>query len=447
MKKIVVIGAGPTGLSAAFRLRELGHENFVVYERNNYVGGLCKSFIDNHGFTWDLGGHVIFSHYEYFDRFLETALGTEYLLHRRNTWIRTMGQWIPYPFQNNLQYLPRNVIAKCLKGLRKADRGRKKTKNFEEWINATMGEGIAQYFMLPYNFKVWAYPLDQLSSSWIDERVSPVNLKETVSLLKSPAPKTDWGPNAAFKFPKNGGTGQIFNRIAKFFAAKIKLSSQLTKIDVESKKIYLADGQCDTYDILINTSPLDQFVALLKPHSQELIDIATGLKHNGVFIVGVGIKKPCPSDKSWNYFPDSNCPFFRVTYFSNYSPQNVPNVKEYYSLLCESAYSEYKKEDESEIVEKTIQGLINSGLISASDKRFIVSRFLFDIEYAYPVPTLEREDSLKRIQPALQAMDIYSRGRFGAWKYEIGNTDHSVMQGKEIVDKILSQSNETVWEL
>ena len=447
MKRIVIIGAGPTGLGAAYRLRQLDYENFIVYEQNSYVGGLCASFKDNKGFTWDLGGHVIFSHYQYFDKLLETLLGDRFLEHKREAWIRTMNRWIPYPFQNNIKYLPEDVIAECLTGLEKLKRQTQKTVNFEEWIVNNLGEGIAKYFMFPYNFKVWAYPLHSLSADWIAERVSKVKLKDVTTHLESDINRTDWGPNAVFKYPLYGGTGEIFRKMAVSLHQKIKLNSKVTRIDAKHKKLYLANGGKESYDVLINSSPLDKFIKLIKNCKGELLCASLNLEHNGVFIVGIGINKPCPSNKCWMYFPNSNSPFFRVTYLSNYSPNNVPGNKEYYSLLCESAYSEHKREDKDEIVEKTIQGLINSGLIKEIDKKFIISRFLFDIEYAYPIPTLKRDGALRKIQPQLERIGIYSRGRFGAWKYEIGNTDHSVMQGKEIVDRILEKNNESVWKI
>src|SRR5207302_1513351 len=65
-KKFVIIGAGPTGLGAAYRLKELGYKNFHVYERSSHLGGLASSFTDSAGFTWDIGGHVMFSHYKYY---------------------------------------------------------------------------------------------------------------------------------------------------------------------------------------------------------------------------------------------------------------------------------------------------------------------------------------------------------------------------------------------
>ena len=67
MKRIVILGAGPMGLGAAYRLQQLGHQDFVIYDQNDFVGGLAASFVDDAGFTWDIGGHVIFSHYPFFD--------------------------------------------------------------------------------------------------------------------------------------------------------------------------------------------------------------------------------------------------------------------------------------------------------------------------------------------------------------------------------------------
>ncbi|MFC1620701.1 protoporphyrinogen/coproporphyrinogen oxidase [Candidatus Omnitrophota bacterium] len=447
MKKIVIIGAGPTGLGAAHRLKELGHKNFLVYEKNSYPGGLCASFKDKQGFTWDLGGHVIFSHYKYFDKFLTHALGNNYLKHKRRAWIRTMDRWIPYPFQNNLRYLPKEIITECLDSLRQVRLKKKKSNNFKEWVFDNMGKSIAKYFMLPYNFKVWAHPIHMLSSDWINERVSPVKLKDAVELLASEADETDWGPNATFKFPLFGGTNTIFKKTVSSLNSHIHFNSELIGVDAGSKKILLSGNRKESYDILINTSPLDKFIKLIKGSGKDLSSAGLNLKHNGVYIVGIGFNKPCPSNKCWMYFPDKNSPFFRVTYFSNYSPNNVPDSKKHFSLLCESAYSKYKKEEKAKIVEKTIQGLVKSGLIKKSDRKFIISKFLFDIDCAYPIPTLKRNEALREIQTELEKMDMYSRGRFGAWKYEIGNTDHSMMQGKEIVDRLLRKGKEKVWSL
>ncbi|MCL4867219.1 MAG: FAD-dependent oxidoreductase, partial [Gemmatimonadales bacterium] len=99
--RIVIIGAGPTGLGAAWRLQELGHTNWMLVEAADHPGGLAASVVDPAGFTWDLGGHVLFSHYQYFDRLMDAALGDAWAHHEREAWVWMRNRWIPYPLQNN----------------------------------------------------------------------------------------------------------------------------------------------------------------------------------------------------------------------------------------------------------------------------------------------------------------------------------------------------------
>src|SRR6266576_5810788 len=86
-KKVVIIGAGPTGLGAAYRLHELGYDNWILYEKSEGVGGHSTSHVDGNGFVWDEGGHVIFSHYPYFDKLIDTMLGKEVHERIRESWI------------------------------------------------------------------------------------------------------------------------------------------------------------------------------------------------------------------------------------------------------------------------------------------------------------------------------------------------------------------------
>lgn len=98
--RILILGAGPTGLGAARRLEELGHPDWLLLEGNDKAGGLASSFVDEKGFTWDIGGHVQFSHYAYFDRVMEELLGKDgWLHHERESWVWMRDRFIPYPFQ------------------------------------------------------------------------------------------------------------------------------------------------------------------------------------------------------------------------------------------------------------------------------------------------------------------------------------------------------------
>ncbi|MGH7801607.1 MAG: protoporphyrinogen/coproporphyrinogen oxidase [Thermodesulfobacteriota bacterium] len=450
-KRILIIGAGPTGLGAAYRLRELGYTNWKIYEKNTYLGGHASSHLDENGFLWDEGAHVIFSHYKYFDDFVDKLLGKDYLEHMRETWIRIMGLWVPYPFQNNIRYLPKEAQLKCLMGLiNTQNNDGKRAENFKDWIAEIFGEGIAEYFMYPYNSKVWATPLELMDKNWIAERVSVVDVKRVIENIIYERDDISWGPNNKFRFPLYGGTGEIYRRLEPYIEGNLAYGKELVELDLRNNEVRFKDGSVDRYDFLINTLSLDRLVEIIRPVPQELRDEAkAGLKHSSMFVVGIGIRKRIESNKCWMYFPEDTSPFYRISYFSNFSPNNVPEgrINTYSSMLCEVSYSEFKGNNKETIVENTIQGLVNTGMIKDREKKLIISKHLMDVEYSYPIPTLERDKALRTIQPFLMERGIYSRGRFGAWKYEIGNMDHSVMQGKEAVDNILEGTPEVTWSL
>jgi protoporphyrinogen oxidase len=209
-------------------------------------------------------------------------------------------------------------------------------------------------------------------------------------------------------------------------------------VDVARKEVVLEDGAREPYDLLLSTVPMDLLVRAIDGDvPDEVSGQAARLRHSGSYIVGVGIRQSAPSNKNWMYFPESDCPFYRVTYLSNYSPEVVPDARTHYSLLCEISRSGFKPVDRATVVEDTIQGLVNTKLIREADRRDIVDTHVISRDYTYPIPSLERDGALRVIHPWLESRDIYSRGRFGAWRYEVGNMDHSVAQGVEWVNRVL----------
>ena len=113
--------------------------------------------------------------------------------------------------------------------------------------------------------------------------------------------------------------------------------------------------------------------------------------------------------------------------------------------MAEISYSTSKKIEKETIIEETIKGMLNTKLIESREK--IVSTWSLDVPYGYPTPSLERDGILNKVQSELLKRRVYSRGRFGAWKYEISNTDHTTMQGVEVVDLILNGVKEKTWSL
>ncbi len=449
--RFLIIGAGPTGLGAGFRLRELGHENFLIVDRHPYVGGLAASFTDQAGFTWDIGGHVMFSHYEYYDRLFDRFMGDEFSLNERESWVRILGRWVPYPFQNNIRYLPREAAYECLSGLIRAQTGRGPIKshheatNFGEFIDAVFGEGIARYFMRPYNFKVWAHPPEMMNKTWIGERVAVLDIDRALRNVVLETDDFGWGPNNRFKYPLRGGTGEFYRRIGESIRDRISLGRQVEAIDVAGKTARFTDGTTEPYDILLSAMPLDVLC-------RDVLDgcvpsclraRAADLKHSSGYMVGIGIRRPCPSTKCWMYFPEDNCPFYRVTYLSNYSPYMTPDNATHYSLLCEISESPHKPVDGPTVVEQTIRGLESAGLLGPGERDDICDTWVYHADYSYPTPTVDRDQILSDVIPWLEVRDVYSRGRFGMWKYEVANTDHTLMQGVELVNRLILGEPET----
>jgi hypothetical protein len=195
---------------------------------------------------------------------------------------------------------------------------------------------------------------------------------------------------------------------------------------------------------LVSTMPIDRLVERLARCPSEVREAARLLEHTGVYVVGVGYERPLEGDRSWMYFPEDATPFYRVTNFAKYSPDNVPegDTTRFSSFLTETSYSRHKSERPEAVAEAAVEGLVTVGLVEPDSE--VVSVHLIDVEYAYPVPTLRRDRALEVIQPWLAAHDIYSRGRFGSWRYEIGNMDHAVKMGIDAARRVLHGAAEEI---
>ena len=301
-----------------------------------------------------------------------------------------------------------------------------------------------------------------MQCAWLGERVAAPNVKGVVKNVILEKTAGNWGPNATFRFPAHGGTGAIWIAVAKTLPkekTKFGKHGTVKKINADEKIVILEDGKTISYDNLINTMAVDSLAE--KIGDPSLISLTKDLFYSTTHVIGVGVRGSRPErigDKCWLYFPEDDCPFYRATIFSNYSPNNQPHdhVKlstqrladgskpsstekregPYWSIMLEVSESSMKPVDNASLLEDSIRGLVATEMLQPTDE--LVSTYHRRFDHGYPTPTLEREGVLKQLLPKLQEKDILSRGRFGSWRYEVGNQDHSFMLGVEAADAIVN---------
>lgn len=412
----------------------------MLLEAGDEAGGLSRSHVDARGFTWDMGVHVLHSHYAYFDRVMDDLLGPNgWAEHERKAWIWMRERFIPYPLQHNLHRLPAEELERCLDGLLTVSRTpARAASSFHEWLLATFGEGIADTFLVPYNRKAWGYEPELLGAGWVGDRVAVADLSRVLHNLAERKDDPAWGPNNRFRFPARGGTGEIWRACARRLPRRhLRFGHPVVAVDVDRHVVATAAGETISYDELISTVPLRDLIRL---SDQRQLDAAAarGLLFSSSHVVGIGLAGTPPerlAEKSWIYFPEDSVPFHRVTVFSNYSRDTVPTNGPHWSLLAEVTESNHKPVAAAGIVNRVIDGLLATRLVERRSD--VVSTWHARLSYGYPTPGRERDAALAVILPHFAHRHVHSRGRFGLWKYEVSNQDHSFMQGVEIVEHLL----------
>ena len=455
---VITICSGPT-LSIA------------ILEQNGKPGGLASSERDDRGFLWDMGGHVVFSHYEYFDDTLDRSIESwnwreraAYAFMKGSDGIR---RFIPYPVQNNIEVMDKVDQEKCLLGLEEVAAKNKTSENpanFDQWLVLNFGLGLYEVFLKKYNTKVWTVDPSEMNFAWVDERIALPNITKIKHKIATYDNGTltrgsAWGPNSFFRYPRYKGTGGIWQAVAdrlprtwfKFHSRVIGLNMDTNVVSVESGT-HVKSIQEFHFDTLISTAPLDILIKMLAGRDEsleEMKNLASHLVYSHTHVIGIGLTgQPPPMllNKTWMYFPDADAPFYRITVFSSYSDDHVPEPGKQWSLLCEAA----EPKQNSNLEYWTKQNLINATIQALVIYRFIasdmvVSKYYRRLEHGYPVPSVNREAILDKVQPWLESKGIYSRGRFGGWRYEVSNQDHSFMQGVEVVDKLLRETPEETY--
>jgi UDP-galactopyranose mutase len=457
--KTAIIGAGPTGLSAAYHLGA----DAMVLEKNDSVGGWCRSISDN-GFTFDYAGHIMFSKDPYVLDLYKILLGSNVHWQDREAWVYSKNVYTRYPFQGALYGLPPDVIRECIMGAIIARYGsaeapvaenvarsndccadggvalprsesavldRPAPANFEEFIHQVWGAGIARHFAIPYNRKLWAVPLTEMETSWLGGRVPLPDLDEIIDGALQPVGKP-MGPNARFGYPLRGGFQALVSGVVPHIKGTIELNANVIRIAPEQRLVTLLDGRRYQYEQLISTMPLPELVKRIDKAPDEVRHAAAGLKHISVRCVNLGVARQDITDKHWIYYPEDTI-FHRIFVQGNASPEcNAPGG---FGITCEISYSpEWKPLPASgqALIDRCIQDCIRVGMFRPDDR--IIAANELDMPYAYVVYDHAREANVGVIKDWLAAHDIVLAGRYSEWEYY--NSDHAFIAGKRAAEAV-----------
>lgn len=456
--EVAILGAGPTGIGAAWRLsqRLCSHGNgaakangalpFLLLDESPTPGGRAASVTTPEGFTFDYGGHVLFPHTEYaeFTSLLDQVVPQWHAsLPVRGVWIT--DRFIPAPVQRNIHRLPITTMGVCLWGLWRRTTTQTETliePTLREYLCAQFGEPLTRHILGPLNQKMWAHSPAALGSTWSSHRsgskeknIPDVSIRGVLRNFLLNRDEPGWTNSTTVRYPLVGGTGMIWERIFHSIAQSCRrLSCRVLEIDSRQKRLSLSDGSMVRYKHLVTSLPLDVLLSLL-PDQPCLQARAREFRAARVQLFGFGLRGPMPLVLKGVHalsIPSAEIPFWRVNIPSNFSPGTVPQTGDSWSILCEiSLAPEATIRYDKAQIEGTLRRL---GFIP--ERVQVVSCFTSAFKHGYPVPFAGRDNLLNDVQAKLEQLDVYSRGRFGGWRYEVSNQDHAFMQGVEVIDRL-----------
>lgn len=431
MADIVILGAGLTGLSAAYHLEKKGFFNYALFEQDATVGGLCRS-TEQDGFTFDYTGHLMHVSDDYFRSFISNHVGFEHFNEIiRRSFVYSQGVYTRYPYQINLYGLPPKTIAHCIEEFVNRPAASATPRSFVAWVLKNFGKGFGEHFFFPYQEKLFSYDVKKLTSSWTGRFVPQTSLHEMIIGAVRDTIDQEIGYNARFFYPKRGGIFFWIDKLYHQIHNPVYTHYRATAIDLNNKVIRFSNGHEETFKQLITTIPLDKFLNIIqeRPHT-NFIRAKKHLLCNSVVNFNIGINRPNLSNKHWIYYPEKQYPFYRIGFYHNFSQHLVPPG-------CSSLYGEfsYLNNPTQEIAEKlTLARAHAQQLFGISDNE-IVTEKVITIPHAYVIFNTWRDKNVPALLSSLEEESIYSIGRYGAWKYS--SMQEGFLDGKHIVDRLV----------
>ncbi|MGB3511555.1 MAG: NAD(P)/FAD-dependent oxidoreductase [Microcoleaceae cyanobacterium] len=455
---IVVIGAGPAGLTAAYELTKHG-ENPCVLEATDKVGGISRTEVYK-GYRFDIGGHRFYTKVEIVNKLWQEVLAKDFIKVPRLSRIYYKNKFYDYPlsllntlfnlgliesFLILLSYLKAKVRAKM--------RPNWEAETFEEWVIDCFGSRLYLTFFKHYTEKVWGIPCSKIQAEWAAQRIKGLSLKRAVinAVFGSNDTKT---LIKEFDYPILG-PGMMWERFQELLnlqGSPVIMNTRVTKIERDGNRIkkIIANQNGETITIFgdqfISSMPVSLLLKCLDPLPPEnVLAAANGLNYRDFLIVTLIVDEEHLFPDNWIYIHNPEFKVGRIQNFKNWSAAMVPDQSktclgmEYFTSEGDMIW----EMSDSKLFELASQEIKGLGLVEPTVK--IEDGIVIRQKKAYPVYDGEYRQHLQVIQEYLQTFEnLQTVGRNGMHRYN--NQDHSMLTGVLAARNLLGEEHD-LWDV
>lgn len=462
LKTVLIIGAGPAGLTAGYELAKKGFK-VTMLERDSIVGGISRT-IKYKGFRFDLGGHRFFTKNKEIEQWWQNILHEDFLTRPRLSRWYYRKKFFDYPIKP-LELLGVFGIVDSMKIALSYAKAKIKPIipeiSVADWCINNFGHYLAKPFFIDYNLKLWGVHPRYLSKDFTSQRVKGISFMSALkdALKKSLGIKDNNIKSLIeqFKYPKYG-PGMMWEQVAKLIEArngKVLTEWKVVKIKHKNGKIVSVTAQKGKKnkefkaDYVLSTMPLKELIFALEPKpSQDVLDAAKFLSFRDFITVALMIDQPKTVPDTWVYTHDEGMKPIRVQIFKNWSPYMVPDASKScigFEYVCNEG-DELWSMSREKLIEQAKQDLKRLGF--ASMKK-VFDAEVVRLKEVYPVYLVGYEERVNKIKDYLQNNfkdnSLQPIGRGGLHRYN--NSDHSMMTALLAVKNILGEGKYDPWNV
>ncbi len=464
-KKVIIIGAGPAGLTAGYLLSKQGIAVEILEADEEYLGGISKTF-KYKGFLFDIGGHRFFSKSQEINDLWDELLPDDIIECPRFTRIYYKNKFYAYPIKPLDAFFKLGPIESflCVLSYFKAKLfPTKNPKTFEDWITNNFGHRLFSIFFKTYTEKVWGMSCQEISADWAAQRIKGLSLGTTIlnAIFPKKKPKNSQDIIKTlidrYKYPRKG-PGMMWDAAGKKIqdmGGKIHMGCLASQLDYDSEKniwtVTYKNKNGGEHSLkgshVISSAPLREMIHSIRP-PLESVSAADQLKYRDFLIVSLIIKEKETLPDNWIYIHDPSVKVGRIQNFKAWSPELVPDPSfscygmEYFCFEGDELWAS----KDSDLLELAKQEIEKLGIAKKSD---VLDGCVVRQPKAYPVYDDVYQNHVRVIRKDLEknCPNFYVVGRNGMHKYN--NQDHAMMTAMLTVENILADDNNLydVWKV